>query len=94
MEFEPERFGGLEVDHQVEFGGLQNRKIGWLLTLENPPGVDADLSIRIHNAWPITHQATSHGLFAIAVDRRQRMARRQRDQPFPIGEQERASTDD
>jgi hypothetical protein len=37
MEFEPERFGGLEVDHQLEFGGLQNRQIGRLFALENAP---------------------------------------------------------
>ena len=44
----------------------------------------AGLPIGIHNEWAIAYQATAHGGFAIGIDRRQRMARRQRDQPFPI----------
>ena len=84
MEFEAERFGGLEVDHQLEFGGPHDRQIGRLLALENPPGVNARLPIGIHNAGPVAHQAASRGSFAIVVDRRQRMARRQRNQPFRL----------
>ena len=39
---EAERLGGLEVDDQLDFRGLLDRQIGWLLALENPAGVDAD----------------------------------------------------
>jgi hypothetical protein len=42
---EPERFGGLEVDHQLELGRLENRQIGRLLALENPADIDAGLAI-------------------------------------------------
>src|SRR5262245_21368598 len=43
---EPEGFGGLEVNHQLEFRGLFDWQIGWLGALENfihergnaPPG--------------------------------------------------------
>jgi hypothetical protein len=41
--FEAERFGGLEVDHEFEFGRLHDRQVSRLGSLENPPGVDADL---------------------------------------------------
>src|ERR1035437_1577597 len=75
MEFEPERFGGLEVDHKIEFCGPYDRKIGRLRALENPPGVDAGLPIGIHYALPVAHQATSHGDLAIGIDRRHRVAR-------------------
>ena len=31
--FEAERLGGLEIDHELVFGGCLHRQIGWLLTL-------------------------------------------------------------
>ena len=48
---EAERLGGLEVDDQLELGRLQDRQVGWLLALEDAPGVDADLAIRVGNVW-------------------------------------------
>src|SRR5271169_3231618 len=45
--FEAERLGGLEVDHELEFGGLHDRQVGGLLPLENPPRVDASLAIGV-----------------------------------------------
>src|SRR5262245_44845913 len=45
--FEAERFGGLDVNHQLEFCRLLDRQICGLLTLENPAGIDADLAIAI-----------------------------------------------
>jgi hypothetical protein len=36
--FEAERLGGLEVDHELEFGGLHDRQVGRFLALENPSG--------------------------------------------------------
>jgi hypothetical protein len=45
-----ERFGGPKVDDIIEFGGLQDWKVGRLLALENAAGVDADLAISILNA--------------------------------------------
>ena len=41
---EAERPGGLEVDDQLEFGRLHNRKVGGLCALEDATGIDADLS--------------------------------------------------
>ena len=38
---EAERLSGLEVDSNVELGRLHDWKIGGLLTLENPAGIDA-----------------------------------------------------
>ena len=39
--FEAERLRGLEVDDQLELGGLHDRQVGGLLALENAAGVDA-----------------------------------------------------
>jgi hypothetical protein len=33
---------GLEIYDQLDFGVLLDRKIGWLLALENPPGISAN----------------------------------------------------
>jgi hypothetical protein len=41
---EAECLGGLEVDRQLELGRSQDRQVGGLLALENPAGVDADLT--------------------------------------------------
>src|SRR5215831_17637750 len=67
---QPERLGRFHVDDQVELGRLHNRKIARLITLENPPSVDPNLMIGIHNAWSVAHQATSHSVFGIWIDRR------------------------
>ena len=42
----------------------------------------------------VAHQATGHDGLAHGIARRQRMASRQRDEPFPMGVQERAGTDE
>jgi hypothetical protein len=34
-EIEPERFCGLEVDDQLDFGRLLDRQIGWFFALED-----------------------------------------------------------
>jgi hypothetical protein len=39
-----ERLGGLEVDDQLDFGGLLHRQIGRLLALEDAAGVNAELT--------------------------------------------------
>src|SRR5262249_12441109 len=38
---QPERLGGLEIDHQFECGRLLDRQIGGLGAIENLPGVNA-----------------------------------------------------
>src|SRR5262249_15036217 len=77
---EPKCLGGLEVDDHLEPRGLQNWQISRLLTLENPPGIRASLSISIPNVDAIAHQATGQGKFAQFVDGRDRTACRQRNQ--------------
>ena len=51
IKFEPKRFGGFEVDHEVKFCRPYDRQFARLLALENPPSVDASLADRVN---PIT----------------------------------------
>jgi hypothetical protein len=48
--FDAERLGRLEIDHGLEFGRLQHRKVGGFRAFENPRGVDPILPIRIGDA--------------------------------------------
>src|SRR4051812_39695264 len=45
-----EGFYRLQIDHELELGGLNDRQICRLGAFENPTGVDANLMIRIRNA--------------------------------------------
>ena len=71
---EAERLGGLEVDYQLDFRDLLHGKIGWFLAFENPPGLYANLAVRVAVAGAIAHQATGQGGLTPLVDRGQRMA--------------------
>src|SRR3954464_11947757 len=72
-----DRFRGLEVEHELELGGQNDRQVGRLIALENPPGIDATLAKGIRNVVAVTDQAAIRGELAKRVDRGQRMARRQ-----------------
>ena len=82
---EAERLGGLEVEHELEFGGLHNRQVGRLLALENSSDVDANLTVGLRNAGRVAHQTTGHDVFALGIASRQRMASRHRNEAFPMG---------
>src|SRR5215831_475200 len=42
---EPERLGGLEIDDQLDLGGLLHRQITRLFAFENSPDVNANLPV-------------------------------------------------
>jgi hypothetical protein len=49
-----ERLGGLEIDDELDLGGLLDWQIRWLLALENAAGIDAfgskaDITLRNHD---------------------------------------------
>jgi putative ABC transport system substrate-binding protein len=45
-----ERLGGLQVDQQLDLGGLLDRKVGWLLAFENAARIVAGPSVRVRIA--------------------------------------------
>ena len=54
----PERLGGLEVDHQFEFGRGLHRQVSGLLAFKDAINVTSSLPVWINRVWPITDQAT------------------------------------
>ena len=78
--FKAERLRGLEVDDQAHFGGLHHRQVGRFFALENPPGIDAGLMGRGHNAASVAHQAAGGCELLIGGDGGHRVAGCQRSQ--------------
>jgi hypothetical protein len=76
---EAERFGGLEVDVQHDFGCLLDRQFGRLVALENPAGIDSGQAVRVGGIGAIAHQPTSRDkLVGYAPTRWDAVAGRQR----------------
>src|SRR5260221_14764588 len=73
--FKAEGLRGLEIDHQLELGGLQYRQIDWPGPFENPRRVDANLAVGVDGVYCIAHQAASGSIFTELIDRRRRIAR-------------------
>src|SRR5205809_3475308 len=56
--FEAERPGRLQVDDELEFGGLQDREVCGLGALEDLTGVGADLTKHVRTIGRVAHQPT------------------------------------
>src|SRR5262245_10235308 len=56
--FNAERFGSLEIDHQLELRGLDDRQVSWFGTFENAAHINANQPIRFGVTWPVTCQTT------------------------------------
>ena len=54
--FEAERLGGLEVDHQLEFGRCLHRQVGRLLALEDAVDVAGRAPVLVDKIGPIGDQ--------------------------------------
>src|SRR5215813_14240852 len=76
-DFEAEGFGGLEVDHKLEFSRLYHGQVRRLYALEYPPGVDALLANCIGNTGPVTDQTTNLGIVTHRIYRGNQVARRE-----------------
>src|SRR5207237_953982 len=77
---EAEGLGGVQVEHELEPGRLLDRQVGRLCTLEDFPGVDTGPAIRVADTRPVAHQAAGVDKLAREIDRRNRVARRERDE--------------
>ena len=53
-QLQTERFGGLEVNDELNFCDLLHRQVRGFRTLENAAGVNADSTIRIRNTGPVS----------------------------------------
>src|SRR5262249_13329545 len=88
------RAGSRHVYDEVNFDGLLDRQIRWLLALENAPGIDAKPAMRIQDIGTIAHQTASHRIFAKAEDRRDCTPERHCGQLLNAGEEKGIRADD
>jgi hypothetical protein len=77
---EAEHPGGLVIDDQLDFVGLQDRQLHRFPALEDAAGIEADLTKRIRDAGSVAHQPADFSKVAVSKCRWDRVARRQVDQ--------------
>jgi hypothetical protein len=76
---EAERLRGLEVDDQLELGGLLRRQVAGLFALEDATEKDARLAPLIGVDRPLAHPPAGIGPLAREINCRHRVARCQRE---------------
>src|SRR6516165_4031656 len=91
---EAQRLGGFQVDDQLEFGRPLDRQIGRLVALENPPGMDARSAKGSWDVVTVTDQAAVGGILTKSINRRNRMARRERNDLIAPADKKSACADD
>src|SRR5215475_12737136 len=89
-----ERLGGLEVDDQLDFGGLLDRQVGGFLALENAARVEATQAKHIGEVVSIAHEPAGGSEFGKLVDRRNSVAERQCGELFGSAGEECIRTND
>src|SRR3954447_15481388 len=89
-----ERLDGLQIDHQLKLGRLLDWQIGRPLAVEDLSYVAAELVKRAAEARSIADQAAESGEVAKIIDRRNRMACRQRYQLVAPGGEVRVGVND
>ena len=89
---QPERLGGLEVEHQLEFGRLLRWQIGRRGALRIS-SVNTDLVIDRRETYPIAHRAAGHSEFTPCIDRRDGTVQCQGCEFIDSGDEERIAGD-
>src|SRR5215510_8376616 len=90
---EAERLRRFQIDHQLELGRLQDRQVGGLFALENPPDVIASVAIGIRKIRSVAHQAADGGVLASRINSRDGMAGRQCNDLLPSIQKENVGVD-
>ena len=86
---EAEHPGSLEIDDQLDLGGLLNRQITGLFAFENAGGVDPGQTVSAGQVAALAHQAAGGDELADFVDRRDK-----RGELFAAGGEKRMGADD
>src|SRR6516164_155443 len=87
-ERDAKRVGCLEVEEQLDLGGLLHRQVGGFLAFENTSRVGPDQTIRYRGAAAVAHQAAGRGELAKLEDGRHPMAGGERAKlPAPVNKQ-------
>ena len=90
---EAERFGGLQIDDQFEFGRLHDRQFRRPRPFENSTGIDTSKAPSVRNAGFVANQAAASDKFPSVIDGRNAMLRCQGDELVATLEQEWIRTD-
>src|SRR5215469_8208424 len=77
---EAEHPGGLGVDDQLELGRLYDRQVRGFGALEDATGINADLTIHIHNVASVGHQPAGLDKFTVPIYRGEPVAPSQEDE--------------
>src|SRR5262249_42277584 len=56
-QFEAKRLGGLEINHELEFGWLLYRQVGWFLAFENAIDVRGSTPVGVDTVDAVGHEA-------------------------------------
>src|SRR5262249_5448828 len=83
-DFEPERLGSLEIEHELEFGHLHDRKVSGLLALENAARISARLTISFTKIRSIAHETALHDRLALGIGGRNPIARCKPDKQWNL----------
>src|SRR5712691_2132837 len=79
-----ERLGGLEVDHQLEFGRLLDRQIAGLGALQDLVHVRGSSAIQVGQHRPIAHESARRRKLPVVIHRGQAVVRRKLHDPSLI----------
>src|SRR6202035_841173 len=89
-----ERFGGLQVENELEPGRLLHRQVGGLGTLEDVGGIDADLTKRVCEVGSVAHQPAGYDIITSRINRRNPVACRQGDKLHAAAAEEWVGSDE
>src|SRR5262245_48358461 len=68
------------VDDQLELTRLHDRQVRRLGAFEDTTGINAELTIHIHNVASVGHQSAGRGKFTVPIYRGNPVEHRQKDQ--------------
>jgi hypothetical protein len=91
---ETERPGGLEVDDQLDLGGLLDGQLGGLFAFKYPADVDADQTEIFRFVASVAHQTAGSGEASILEDRGHRVTHSQSSELFAADGEEWTGADD
>src|SRR5262245_50449078 len=84
-DLDPERLGGLQVDHELELGGLLDGQIGRLFAFQNSTSIHSRQPIQFREATTVADEAARCGELATLVDCRQRIFQGERSEMSSAG---------
>src|SRR5262249_50064511 len=89
---EAECLGGVEIDHELEFGRLHDRQVRRLRALDDAANIDTSQAISLGDACSVAHQTTGFGKVTQGIDRRDPVVSRQRSELNATVVEQRAGT--